>query len=206
MKKTVFKLAGIFILLWGILGASAMSCAAESARYAPGEALVVLKNRIGHLNVTTLSGTGGKSYVQSVAEGVGANAVTTYAALSEARNEIFVLIKSETKTTEELLAELADNPNVECASPNYRIRIAASPNDPDYGSLWGLKKIRADEAWDTTTGSEDIYVVVADTGVYAAHPDLAANIDTSLSRSFVNPGGGTTPVENSNFNDRNGHG
>ncbi|MDR3231983.1 MAG: S8 family serine peptidase, partial [Synergistaceae bacterium] len=207
MRKTTFGLAGIFVLLWSLFGVPAMLHAAEPAQYAPGEALVVLKNRIGQVSAAALSSASGGNYVKSVAESAGAKVATTYAALSEARNEIFVLIKSETKSTEELLAELAKNPDVECASPNYRVQaFTTTPNDPDYGSLWGLEKIRVSEVWDTTTGSENVHVAVIDTGLYAGHPDLAANVETSLSRSFVNPDNSVTPVVSSNFSDRDGHG
>jgi len=96
---------------------------------------------------------------------------------------------------------------VESASPNYEVRALAVPNDPKWSELWGMAKIRADQAWDTTTGSTDVYVAVIDTGIDAAHEDLAANVDRNLSRSFVNPNlNDHEPVENSNYADGDGHG
>ncbi len=54
---------------------------------------------------------------------------------------------------------------------------ATRPNDPSYGSLWGMEKIDAPEAWDTTTGGANgIVVAVIDTGVNYTHPDLAGNM------------------------------
>ncbi|MDR1378766.1 MAG: S8 family serine peptidase [Synergistaceae bacterium] len=201
----------ILLVLYASSALSQPTVNAARGDYAPGEVLVVLKNRIGRLNVSTLSSAAGTSYVKSASSSVGAKAVTTYAALSEAGNGIFVLMRSETKSTEELLTELEKNPDVECASPNYRVYADTTPNDPYFdgsaGNLWGLKKIRANEAWETTTGSDSVYVAVADTGVYYEHADLASNVDMSLSRSFVNSeNNDTTPVESHNFGDDNGHG
>jgi len=42
--------------------------------------------------------------------------------------------------------------------------------------LWGLKNIRAEEAWETTTGSENVVLVIVDTGVDINHPEFANNI------------------------------
>ena len=63
------------------------------------------------------------------------------------------------------------------------------PNDPYYSSsgswgqayddLWGLKKIQAQDAWKTSTGSDQVTVAVIDTGVDYNHPDIAQNIWTN---------------------------
>ncbi len=87
------------------------------------------------------------------------------------------------------------NPNVLYAEPNYIIRttakatatITATPNDPSFGSLWGLNNtgqsggipdadIDAPEAWNITTGSSNVVVAVLDTGIDYNHQDLSANV------------------------------
>lgn len=90
-----------------------------------------------------------------------------------------------------VINELKQNKLVEIAEPNYIYRINKAPNDPAYGKLWGLKNIGqsdtrgpgvagididAENAWDITTGSEDVLVAVIDTGVDENHPDLKENM------------------------------
>ena len=116
----------------------------------------------------------------------GAEVAETYEALSEAEGKSFVLIRSGVKTTQELIDELKQNPDVISVSPNYKVRRqpqsltpsetqSVFPNDPSADLCWGLRAIRAPEVWADTTGSKDIYVCVVDTGIYR-HPDLEANL------------------------------
>lgn len=86
----------------------------------------------------------------------------------------------EDKNIKELIKDYKKDPNVEYAQPNYRYKSEVIPNDPSYGSLWGMPKIDAPTAWDTTTGSSSVVVAVVDTGVDYNHEDLSANM-------WVNP-------------------
>lgn len=82
------------------------------------------------------------------------------------------------------------DPDVEYAEPNYAVSVQETPNDSEFGELWGLHNtgkdggkldadIDAPEAWDLTTGSSDLIVAVVDTGIDYNHPDLAANMWTN---------------------------
>jgi len=116
-----------------------------------------------------------------------------------------------------VIAALESSPFVEYVEPNFYIALTLPEepipvdedaisalsefmmeklsNDPMYSSQWGLMKIQADKAWDTTTGKRDIVIAVIDTGVDYKHPDLAANM-------WVN----TREIPNSNIdNDGNGY-
>jgi serine protease len=83
----------------------------------------------------------------------------------------------------ELLEEYRERPGVVIAEPNIRYEIQRDPNDPKYNStdMWMLQRVRAAEAWETTTGSPGVVVAVIDTGVNYRHPDLDENI-------WYNPG------------------
>ncbi|MEK9130118.1 MAG: S8 family peptidase, partial [Patescibacteria group bacterium] len=60
---------------------------------------------------------------------------------------------------------------------NFVVSVNAFvPNDPDYSKQWYLPAIKADKAWDITTGSSDVIVAVIDAGVDIDHPDLVDNI------------------------------
>jgi hypothetical protein len=68
------------------------------------------------------------------------------------------------------------DPNVEIVQPNYIYRLLATPNDPLLGQLYGMTKISAPQAWDTTTGDPSVVVAVIDTGIEKTHSDLAPNV------------------------------
>ncbi|MFW5953277.1 MAG: S8 family serine peptidase, partial [Candidatus Natronoplasma sp.] len=65
------------------------------------------------------------------------------------------------------------------AEPNYLMDFQNIPNDPGYDSLSAMPTIDAPEAWDITTGSEEVVVAVMDTGIDYTHPDLRENMWTS---------------------------
>ena len=76
--------------------------------------------------------------------------------------------------------------------PNMVYHLQETPNDPDFGELYGLHNtgqtggtddadIDAPEAWDISTGSRDVVLGVTDTGVDYNHPDLVDNM-------WMNPG------------------
>lgn len=77
----------------------------------------------------------------------------------------------------ETLAELNADPAVEFASPDLRRQAHALPNDALVSSQWYLldseiAALRAEAAWNITTGSTGTVVAVLDTGIRYDHPDL----------------------------------
>jgi len=97
------------------------------------------------------------------------------------------VIKLNGVSPEDAIEALKNDPDVLYAEPNYLlhltapVKLTATPNDPRWGSLWGMTKINAPTAWNTTTGSNQVVVAVIDTGIDYTHPDLAGNM-------FQNPG------------------
>lgn len=120
------------------------------------------------------------SSAESVAASVGAQAVQTYGAVAARSGKNIVHIRSEKKSTEELIAELEALPGVLSAAPNHISRASLLPNDPKFSKQWGLRYVNAAEAWDTTTGEAGIFVAVIDSGIDYTHEDLAANIGRDL--------------------------
>jgi serine protease len=58
------------------------------------------------------------------------------------------------------------------------VHVNATANDPMFsdGSLWGLQKIGAPAAWNTTKGSSKVVVADIDSGIDYTHPDLYKNV------------------------------
>ncbi|MEM8660280.1 MAG: S8 family peptidase [Pseudomonadota bacterium] len=71
---------------------------------------------------------------------------------------------------------LQQDPAVEFAEPNYKVRAMATPNDEGYPLQWHYPLIDLPQAWDTTTGSEQAIVAVVDTGILSGHPDLQGQL------------------------------
>ena len=199
-KKTTFLLAALLCV--------AFVPPALAASYVPGEALVVFRKAPGDGVTAASVERGSESFrLAALAAASGARVMQAYGALSEAGDGVFALVRSETKTAEQLVEDLRARADVLAASPNRISRIMREPNDPRYvsGELWGLAAIRAPEAWDAATGSTDVYVAVADTGIYAAHEDLKANLATEFCRNFTQINE-KTPAVPSDYADAHGHG
>ena len=88
------------------------------------------------------------------------------------------------------IADLSNDQAVKRAEPDYVVQSHVTPNDTNFGQLWGLNNtgqtggaadsdIDAPEAWQMLTGSPTVVVGVIDTGIDYNHPDLAPNIWTN---------------------------
>ena len=183
--------------------------AAAAEPFVPGEALVLLRSTSGQ-RVSRASAERGRDSgrMRLAAASAGSRVKRVYGALSEAGDKVFALVRSESRTTEELLRALRANPDVLAASPNRVVRaVGTLPNDADFDRLWGMRAIRAPEAWEVTSGDRSVYVAVIDSGVARNHEDLKDNLEIGYSRNFVAQGvGGAAVVDPEKFDDGNGHG
>jgi thermitase len=110
---------------------------------------------------------------------------------------------------------------VEYAEVNRMLRVSATPNDPQYGQMYGLNNtgqtggtpdadIDAPEAWDAAglaafpaTGGAKVGIV--DTGIQAAHGDLTGKVaNCAQSRGLLPIFAGT--IQEGSCADDNGHG
>jgi subtilisin family serine protease len=64
---------------------------------------------------------------------------------------------------------------VEWAAANELFRPSALPDDPSYGVAWHLARLGAPAAWELSQG-EGVTIAILDSGVDAAHPDLAGKL------------------------------
>jgi subtilisin family serine protease len=97
-----------------------------------------------------------------------------------------------------MLARYQASPWVDYAQPDYVYSMNLTPNDTYYaGYQPNLPQIKADVAWNTTTGTQSLVVAVGDTGANIAHPEFAPNLAAG-SYNFVSG--------NTNVADDNGHG
>lgn len=115
------------------------------------------------------------------------------------------------------ISALRGRSDVLYAEPNYIRYKESVPNDLRYPDQWELKNtgqvdggghagqigadIKAEEAWNITTGSRGIVVAVIDEGVDVNHPDLAANIWKNVAEI---PGNGVDDDGNGFVDDVNG--
>lgn len=112
------------------------------------------------------------------------------------------LVSTGGRPVEEVVAELAADPAVVHAEPNYVVQVvndgtvAAVPvNDPMTGDQYSLNQMRVRDAWSLSTGGNNV-VAVLDTGVQFSHPDLAGRVVSGY--DFVN--------DDADATDDNGHG
>jgi subtilisin family serine protease len=126
------------------------------------------------------------------------------------------IAEESTEALPRLLAMLNENKDlIRYAEPDYIVRSQQTvPNDPQFGSLWGLynaarpgSDISAPQAWDWATGDTQVVIAVIDTGIDYTHPDLANNIWSNTAESangLDNDGNGyTNDVRGWNFSEDN---
>jgi subtilisin family serine protease len=90
---------------------------------------------------------------------------------------------------EEGMARYRSLSGIEAVQPNFVYRTQSTPNDPRFNELYGLARIQAPLAWDTTTGSPSVVVAVIDLGVDYNHEDLSPNMWRNPGETGLDSGG-----------------
>jgi subtilisin family serine protease len=180
-------------------------------KYTEGEVLVVINapeasdySVMGTFNRNTYS-RAVSNQAEAFARSVGLESRNTYPEIARISGKNIIYIRSENKSTNQLIRELSYAPEVISVSPNYIDELNIIPNDQYYNQQWGMNKIGMPQVWDYSKGSKSLCVAVLDTGIDYNHVDLNANmaIDSfgNYGRRFYNQG-----TVSSNAMDIDGHG
>ncbi|MBQ9389863.1 MAG: hypothetical protein IJU07_06815 [Synergistaceae bacterium] len=112
-------LSALFLVM--LLTSSAFS---GQDNYQDGEVLVVFKAPEGvHVSASGLGiDSDLRALVTSAASDIDSEVIDVYETISELDGNIFVLLRSHSKTTQELIDALKSRPDVVSVSPNYKLR------------------------------------------------------------------------------------
>jgi len=151
----------VFVLSAFFLPASLQSSSATISQngYAEGELLIRFKRDVTNSRVTLAHAQLGSSIIKE------------YALTGWQRVRL-----PKGMTVEEAISHYRELDDVAGVQPNYIYRVLATPNDFRFGELYGMAKIQAPMAWDSSTGSSSVVVAVIDTGIHYTHEDLGPNM------------------------------
>ncbi len=136
----------------------AAAAAAPSPRFQDGELLVRFRPGVGVASAQDLLASHGLRQVDEI-PALGVRRVRVPAGQEEA-----------------VAAALRQDPSVAYVERNGILTVQETPNDPYFGSQWGMTKIGAPQAWDQVTGTYPVTIAVVDTGVWGSHPDLVGKM------------------------------
>lgn len=165
VKEEKMKRLSILLLAIIAIAGSQIPGVVETGRageqpqtYVPGELLVKYRDA-------------GKSSVESLTNQLGGEIKTEFPSLRWQHVKL-----PDGLAVADAMSIYKQDPSVEVVQPNFIYRINVTPNDAQWSQLYGMMKINAPQAWETTTGDPNIVVAVIDTGIDRDHPDLAANV------------------------------
>jgi subtilisin family serine protease len=99
-------------------------------------------------------------------------------------------------TGQRAIGRIPDAQPVKVADPELETIHDGSPGGPRHGGstagmdpldslAWGLAMVKSDLARAVNAGDSRVLVGILDSGIDASHPDLAGQLETSLSRNFT---------------------
>jgi subtilisin family serine protease len=167
-----------------LAGQTATSEKRHRHEFVPGEILVRFKKDRGFEGTQLLAAPGdGPALSDKGSMAVGRSNDEVFVSVERFEGSEIVeglrLARSAPDDTLKAIAALSARDDVLYAEPNYLLHLEATPDDPQFGQLYGMNLIGAPQAWDVTQGNRNIVVAVIDEGIDLNHQDLAANIWTN---------------------------
>jgi subtilisin family serine protease len=127
------------------------------------------------------------------------DAIGSYTVLAPADGFVEAVAASKAvfgATGQRPIGRLPDANPVKVADPEVEAIHEGGPGGPRHGGstaemdpldsfAWGLTMVKSDQAREVNAGDSRVLVGILDSGIDASHPDLAGQLETSLSRNFV---------------------
>lgn len=155
--KTSLCFLAIAIVFISIISPLSMNVeAAKPSEYVPGEVIIGLKD------------TSTASFLPTISE-LGATIKRDLSQINA------VVVRVTPGSEERFMQSVKEMPQVAYVERNGIGEAAFTPNDPNWGLLWNMPMIKADKAWDTYRGWNEITIAILDTGIDYTHDDLLAN-------------------------------
>lgn len=120
---------------------------------------------------------------------------------SESLTSVYSIEFNEINKVDALIAYIEKSGKVNYAEKIPYDKVSLTPNDPSYGSEWGLNIIQANLAWNISTGSASVIVATVDNAIQINHIDL---IDQIWVNSAEIAGNGIDDDGNGYIDDVNG--
>lgn len=163
---------------------------AKAGTFVPGQLLVRLRDNSAFATKAANSTSGGLQafrarFADLKISTTSAVAPQTYRLTVAADTDIVAVAK-----------QMAADPEVAYAQPNYKRYLYRTVNDPLSTFQYGLNKINAYGAWDITTGTSGVTIAIIDSGINLGHPEFANRLVPGFDFAY----------NDSDPSDDNGHG
>jgi subtilisin family serine protease len=155
LKVTICLCLVFSFLVAGLTLGVGAAPAPDASKFVPGEVIVGLE-AVTVDSVQALRGRGGSIIKE----------ISVLKAL---------VVKVRVGSEDEYIQKVRSIPGFRYAERNGIVQAVYMPNDPDWGQLWNMRIIEADDAWDAHKGSTSVVIAIVDTGVDYSHNDLSAH-------------------------------